>query len=86
MGYFLGSRHNAKSSPNMIPPDSQSGHGDQEGRGREDVSEGHSGLLHLVDHGSLHWGRERMRNRSREGKGVREVTFGKVPFQVSVGL
>lgn len=54
--------------------------------GRGDVSEGHSDLLHLVGHGSLHWGRERRRNRSREGKGVGEVTFGKVPFQVSVGL
>lgn len=36
-----------------------------------------------MDHGSLHWGRERRRNRPREGKGVGEVTIGKVPFQVS---
>lgn len=68
MGHFLGSRHNAKNSPHMIPSDSQSGHGDQEGQGREDVSEGHSGLLHLVDCGSF-----TEVNLGREGSGRGDI-------------
>lgn len=38
-----------------------------------------------MDPGSLHWGRECRRNRSRMGEGVGEVTFGNIQFQVSVG-